>query len=147
MTREWHVWEPIINLENCRKAVLREACTPRCGRNGFAADLREHDTQLEGQISSLFSTADIYNKNDHKDEEWTHATFDEVPICASITLLTKIQNDIRACEGQVLKYLFDRTDAADLRVNKFSAYVIPEPSDFVKLCWPLWTPPKRRISM
>ena len=100
-------------------------------RDFMCSLVREHDTQLEGQISSLFSTADIYNKNDHKDEEWTHATFDEVPICASITLLTKIQNDIRACEGQVLKYLFDRTDAADLRVNKFSAYVIPEPSDFV----------------
>ncbi len=93
--------------------------------------VREHDPQLEGQLSSLFSTADIYNKNDHKDEEWTHATFDEVPICASITLLTKIQNDIRACEGQVLKYLFDRTDAADLRVNKFEAHVIPDPSDYV----------------
>ena len=93
--------------------------------------VREHDPQLEGQLSSLFSTADIYNKNDHKDEEWTHATFDEVPICASITLLTKIQNDIRACEGQVLKYLYDRTDAADLRVNKFEAHVIPDPSDYV----------------
>ena len=50
MTREWHVWEPIISLENCRKAVLCEACTPRCGRNGFAADLREHDTQWANYV-------------------------------------------------------------------------------------------------
>lgn len=99
-------------------------------REFLCALVREHDPQLEGQYSSLFSTDDIFNKNDHRNEEWTHATFDEVPICASITLLTKIQNDIRASEGQMIKYLKDRTDAADLRVNSFKVYVNSE-SDYV----------------
>ncbi len=93
--------------------------------------VREHDPQMQGQFSSLFSTDPIYNHHDRKDEEWVKATFDEVPLCASITLLTKIQNDIRASEGQMVQYLMQRTDAADLRVNKFEAHVIPDPSDYV----------------
>ena len=93
--------------------------------------VREHDPQLQGQYSSLFSTDPIYNHHDRKDEEWVKATFDEVPLCASITLLTKIQNDIRSAEGQMVQYLMQRTDAADLRVNKFEAHVIPDPSDYV----------------
>ena len=40
MTREWHVWEKILTDENCRRAVLREACTPRCRRNGRSEELR-----------------------------------------------------------------------------------------------------------
>ena len=93
--------------------------------------VRDHDPQLQGQYSSLFSTDPIYNHHDRKDEEWVKATFDEVPLCASITLLTKIQNDIRSAEGQMVQYLMQRTDAADLRVNKFEAHVIPDPSDYV----------------
>ena len=42
MRREWDVWRKILMPENCRAAVLREALTPRCRRNGFSVDLREN---------------------------------------------------------------------------------------------------------
>jgi gliding motility-associated protein GldM len=48
-----------------------------------------------------------------------------MPVGASITILTKMQNDVRSTESQLIQYLMDRTDAGDLRVNKLNAYVIP----------------------
>ena len=53
-----------------------------------------------------------------------------MPMCASITVLTKLQNDVRAYEGKVVQFLMSGTDASDLRVNKLNAYVIPK-SDYV----------------
>jgi len=53
-----------------------------------------------------------------------------MPVGASVTILTKMQNDVRTTESQLIQYLMDRTDAGDLRVNKLSAYVIPK-SNFV----------------
>ncbi len=41
MTRERHVWERVVSLENCRAAVLDEANTPRCRRSGLSAEMRE----------------------------------------------------------------------------------------------------------
>ena len=61
---------------------------------------------------------------------WEDAMFNEMPMCACITVLTKLQSDIRHCEGRAVRYLLTQTDATDLRVNKFNAYVIPS-SDYV----------------
>ena len=47
-------------------------------------------------------------------------------------MLTKLQNDIRHIEGRAVRYLLTQTDATDLRVNKFSAYVIPSSNYVVK---------------
>ena len=53
-----------------------------------------------------------------------------MPVCASITVLTKIQNDIRTYEGKVVQVLYSNTDASDVRVNKMGAYIIPR-SEYV----------------
>ncbi len=42
MTRVWGIWKAIPTMENCRRAVLREAQTARCHRNGFAEELRRN---------------------------------------------------------------------------------------------------------
>ena len=63
---------------------------------------------------------------------WENTIFHEMPMCASITVLTKLQNDIRHCEGKAVQLLLEATDAGDLRVNKFNAYVIPSANYVVK---------------
>jgi len=63
---------------------------------------------------------------------WENMIFNEMPMCASITVLTKLQNDIRHCEGKAVQLLYEATDAGDLRVNKFNAYVIPSANYVVK---------------
>ena len=61
---------------------------------------------------------------------WTDGLFHEMPACAVITMLSKIQNDIRTEEGNIVSWLENQTDAGDVRVNKLMAYVIPK-SDYV----------------
>ena len=49
-----------------------------------------------------------------------------MPAIAAITLLTKLQNDLRYVEGEVLNSLITNVDAGDIRVNQVEAFVIPE---------------------
>jgi gliding motility-associated protein GldM len=51
--------------------------------------------------------------------------FWRMPVAAAVTLLTKIQNDIRYAEGAVLSDLLKNVDLTDYRVNVVSPFVIP----------------------
>ena len=58
---------------------------------------------------------------------WETVYFDNMPVAAAITILTKLQSDIRYVEGEVLSSL--QTSAIDVeayRVNKIEAMVIPQ---------------------
>jgi len=99
-------------------------------REFLCAQVHEHDPHLEAEYRKLFATDTLWNDHEKRYIKWEEGVFSDMPVCASVTILTKIQNDIRAAEGQLVQYLMQRTDAADLRVNKFEAYVIPE-SDYV----------------
>lgn len=59
-------------------------------------------------------------------KSWEETLFEEMPASAAITLLTKIQSDVRAVEGEVLSELISNIGAEDYRVNSLQAYVIPE---------------------
>ena len=91
----------------------------------YAADLAETDPELRNSILQNLATERGYNAHEKDSCDWEVAIFDGMPVGASITILTKMQNDVRTTEGQLIQYLMDRTDAGDLRVNKLNAYVIP----------------------
>ena len=91
----------------------------------YAVELVEHDAELRNAIKTALATERGYNNHDKDSCDWEVAIFDGMPVGASITILTKMQNDVRTTEGQIIQYLMDRTDAGDLRVNKLNAYVIP----------------------
>jgi gliding motility-associated protein GldM len=57
---------------------------------------------------------------------WEAALFENMPVAAAITLLTKMQNDVRYVEGEVLSTLITNVDEGDYRVNKIQALVIPK---------------------
>lgn len=57
-------------------------------------------------------------------KNWEQSLFDQMPVVASITLLTKLQNDIRQTEGDVLTSLLANVDVGDFRVNQINAYVV-----------------------
>ena len=92
----------------------------------FAADIVVHDAELRNSIIKTLATERGYNSHEKDSCDWEVAVFDGMPVGASITILTKMQNDVRSTESSLIQYLMDRTDAGDLRVNKLSAYVIPK---------------------
>jgi gliding motility-associated protein GldM len=59
-------------------------------------------------------------------QTWEESMFWQMPMAASVTLLTKLQKDIRDAEGAVLGDLVKNIDLKDFRVNDIEAYVIPE---------------------
>ena len=65
-----------------------------------------------------------------KNKNWEASLFEQMPLAAAITLLTKIENDIRSSEGEALANILHNVDVGDFRVNRLNAYIIPE-SDMV----------------
>ena len=62
-----------------------------------------------------------------KDKQtWEESMFWRMPVAAAVTMLTKLQDDIRSAEGAVLSDLLNNVDLTDYRVNKVSAFVIPQ---------------------
>lgn len=56
---------------------------------------------------------------------WEEKMFDNMPAIAAVTLLTKLQNDIRQAESEAMTNLITNVDIGDVRVNELNAYVIP----------------------
>lgn len=59
-------------------------------------------------------------------KNWQEYMFENMPVSAAVTMLSKLQSDIRYAEGEVLHGLVANIDVKDIRVNKLSAFVIPE---------------------
>ncbi len=93
----------------------------------IAADKEDNTTKAD--IENMFATDPGVNA-EGKEISWEQTIFEEMPVCATITVLTKIQNDIRTFEGKTVQVLYDQTDASDVRVNKMGAYIIPS-SEYV----------------
>ncbi|MGM9837965.1 MAG: gliding motility protein GldM [Paludibacteraceae bacterium] len=93
---------------------------------GYLVELAEQDAVLRNEFLKVFATDKGWNSHENDSCDWEIAMFEGMPVGASITLLTKMQNDVRSTESEIVQYLMDRTDATDLRVNKLSAYIIPK---------------------
>lgn len=63
-------------------------------------------------------------------KSWEASLFEQMPLAAAITMLTKIENDVRSSEGEALTNILHNVDIGDFRVNRLNAYIIPE-SDIV----------------
>ena len=91
----------------------------------YSAGLIETNAELRNSIKQSLATDRGYNSHEKDSCDWEIAIFEGMPVGASITIMTKMQNDVRSLEGQIVQYLMNQADAGDLRVNKLNAYVIP----------------------
>ena len=65
-------------------------------------------------------------------KNWQEYMFESMPTAAAVTLLTKLQSDVRDAEGEVLHTLTSNIDVKDIRVNELNAYVIPSAQTVVQ---------------
>ena len=84
------------------------------------------DSTKRASIHAALSTEPFRRKGTAMAELWEESKFDSQPVVAAITLLTKLQNDIRYAEGEALATLLNQVDAGDVRVNELNAFVIPQ---------------------
>ena len=84
------------------------------------------DSVKRASINEALSTAPFRRPGTVTPQKWEEAKFENQPVVAAITLLTKLQNDIRYAEGEALANLLAAVDAGDVRVNEINAFVIPQ---------------------
>ena len=80
------------------------------------------DPQQKKIIASNLST--IVPKHS-MGKNWEEYMFENMPVAAAVTLLSKLQSDVRYAEGEVLHSLVANVGLKDLRVNKLQAFVVP----------------------
>ncbi|MDR0231970.1 MAG: gliding motility protein GldM [Dysgonamonadaceae bacterium] len=97
----------------------------------FIIGILEGDERQQGIVADNLSTTPSSNaiKNN---QSWEESLFRRMPLTASITILTKLQNDIRNAEGEALSTILRKIDVSDFRVNDIRAFVIPQSKTVVR---------------
>ncbi len=84
------------------------------------------DSVKRASIEETLSTEPTDRNGIGASQTWEESKFENQPVVAAVTLLTKLQNDIRYAEGEALATLLANVDAGDVRVNELNAFVIPQ---------------------
>ena len=98
------------------------------------------DPDKRRNIEASLSTEPYKLKDDIKgNKTWEESLFESMPTIAAITLLTKLQNDVRYAEGEALRHLLteakigpeemeeiETADLSTIKVNWMNAFVIPQ---------------------
>ena len=88
----------------------------------------EHQKQM---IASNLTT-DIPKNEETLGKNWQEYMFESMPAAAAVTLLSKLQSDVRYAEGEVLHTLVSNIDVKDIRVNALNAFDIPNSQTIVR---------------
>jgi len=93
-------------------------------RSFLIETLAGENQTAENAIRTSLNTAD--GKDPGGDpEKWENLTFHNLPLIACITILSKMQVDVRNAETEVLNHLYTQIDASSFKFNKLKAIVIP----------------------
>jgi len=79
------------------------------------------DPSAERSIMDILNTDDPQNLEGTGTENWVNANFQTLPLVAVITILSKMQVDVRNAETDVLNFLYTQIDAGSFRFN----YIVP----------------------
>lgn len=82
---------------------------------------------VEQSVSESLNTEDG-RAPDGSVERWENNTFQALPLVAVITMLSKIQVDVRNAETDVLNFLYDQIDASSFKFNKIESTVLAKSS-------------------
>ena len=74
----------------------------------------------------------LMTKGNENGKNWHESMFESMPAAAAITMLSKLQADIRFAEEEVISSLAENIDKEDLRVNNLTAFVIPESKTIIR---------------
>ncbi len=90
------------------------------------------DSAKRASVGEMLSTKVVNRPGTVGATVWETKLFENVPSVAAVTMLTKIQNDIRQAESEALSNLITNVDIGDVRVNELNAYVIPNSNMIIR---------------
>ena len=88
--------------------------------------IKDHD------IINGYLNTEVANEKAISGQNWASSIFENIPVSAAITVLTKLQADIRNAEGEAVSSLKQSVDEGDLRVNLINAFVIPSSRNVIR---------------
>ena len=88
--------------------------------------------EKQKQIIASNLTTEIPKNAMTMGKNWQEYMFESMPAAAAVTLLSKLQSDVRYAEGEVLHTLASNIDVKDIRVNLLDAFVIPNSKTIVR---------------
>ena len=86
----------------------------------YVSDKRQHAIIMSNLSTDVPKTRETIGQN------WQEYMFEQMPAIAAVTMLSKLQSDVRKAENEVLHTLIANVDLKDIRVNELGAYVLPE---------------------
>ncbi len=92
-------------------------------KNELVALIDDDEVELKGSILSALETADPPGGASEK-KTWESLHFENTPMAAILTVLSKIQIDVKNSEANVINYLYSQIDAGSFKFNKLGARVI-----------------------
>jgi gliding motility-associated protein GldM len=102
-------------------------------------DFREHlialtDEEAESVRQSIETTLDTHDPPvvDGVTHTWQSEHFAHLPLIAVITLMSKMQSDVRNAETEILKYLYTQIDAGSFKFNLIEPVVIARSNHIVR---------------
>lgn len=95
-------------------------------RNDLIAMVSEDDEELRQTISNALATPDppINLKEGGENQSWETQHFLNKPLIAVLTLLSKMQIDIKNSEANMVNYLYAQIDAGSFKFNRLGARII-----------------------
>lgn len=98
---------------------------------GFVSGMITDDDKRKA-VTEMLATKDSPAPGTVTPLPWERRMFENMPAVAAVTLLTKLQNDIRQAESEALSSLITSVDIGDVRVNELNAYVIPKSNMIIR---------------
>ena len=89
------------------------------------------DTAKRRNIANDLTT-EVSAKKRTLGKNWQETQFEAMPAIAAVTILSKLQSDVRNAEKEVLHTLVQNIDVKDIRVNALEAFVIPNSQTIVR---------------
>ena len=88
--------------------------------------LQGENPTVEEALKQSLNTDDVRNHRTQEMEKWANHNFQALPLIYVITMLSKIQVDVRNSETEVINHLFAQIDKSNFKFNKVGAVVIPK---------------------
>ncbi len=105
----------------------------------YVLDLIEDRSESAVLVSSIERTLNTDDIESHSEPgtkiPWVSANFEHLPLIAVVAMMSKMQNDIRNVESDMLAYMLGRIGKSDFRFNKVEA-IVNAPVSYVNVGQP-----------
>jgi gliding motility-associated protein GldM len=99
-------------------------------REHLTSLISEENETVRASIESNLATDEHMSHGEM--QSWQVSHFDQMPLIAVVTLMSKMQNDVRNAESETLNYLYTQIDAGSFKFNLIEPVIIPKSNHIIR---------------